>query len=740
MLTLFLFEVVYKMVFILKARFLVSELRPSASFLLSWFDFSHRYFIVIDDMRTYLWSTVHQALPENDGCSSRVVVTTSSEQFAKGCCSSTTGYVYRMQGLDDTFSKDLFFKSAHVEPSEELVMKCNGLPLALVSVAELLKLEKDGLMPTGLTCKDVCHRLGHHLERAGKDTDLSRMQEVLLRSYSGLPEDISKACLVFIGMFPIGHSIRRKRLIRRWLAEGIFEKSRHPQHSTVNKAFETFKTLADCNLVQPIDVSNNDQVRSCQPPGMMLEFIRHRSMSESSTTLFCDELRLKLPDYARRLSLRHHTVPEVQHGCDLSLVRSLTIFGKACNDILNFDKYRLLKVLDLEECEDLTNNHLKGICNLFLLNYLSLGGSVTKLPKKVARLKYLETLDVRRANSEVTIPVGLMMLTSLIRLFGKFKLLEDVSEKIPEFFKLGKCNLEILAGLVVTDRNDGFLQLIAHMKNLRKVKIWCKSSANSSNLTNLASAIQRYIEDGKDPNIDRSLCIDSDVSFNNMSQFSPQGDFYISSLKLRGNLLEIPQFIASLFTLSELCLSSPSTLKGSLLIVLSKLTSLVYLKFEAEELDNFVLSDATKFQSLQRLCFVVQRSPVIKIEGNPLPELVSFQLLYNNVENLPLINIECIGIKCLREVTVYKENNEELRNWKEAARRHPNRPRVFFIEKVCGPAEHSVATEQPPQRPNKGKVLLSIFRNWIKRNKESSAIVVSFVHLLSHLFHFTFHV
>ncbi|CAN6356168.1 unnamed protein product [Urochloa humidicola] len=691
-----------------------------------------RYFIVIDDMRTFLWSTIKPAFPENDGYSSRVVVTTSFQPIAKGSC-STTGYVYRMPGLDASFSQELFFKSANVEDpsenlktdSEELRTKCDGLPLALVSVAELLNLRKDGLMVTGRTCKTVCCDLGDHLEKADKDTALARMQEVLIRSYNCLPEDTAKACLLWIGIFPSGHRIQRKRLIRRWMAEGLFDKSRHHQHSTIKKAAENFKTLIDCNIVQPIHVSNNDEVRSCQPPGMMLEFIRHRFISEKSNTLFCEKMLREVPIYARRLSLYHCTAENVQQGYNLSLVRSLTIFGKASREILNFDNYRLLRVLDLEECNDLTNDHLKGICKLFLLNYLSLGRTVTQLPREIAKLKYLETLVVRRANVEVKIPIGLIMLTSLIHLYGKFKLLNDVSKNIPEFFRFGRSNLEILAGFVIADRNDSFLQLIGHMKNLRKVKIWYESSADSSNLTHLSSAVQKYIEDNSDPNIDRSLSLDSAVSFKDVPQFNPEGDFHISSLKLHGDLFEVPRYIASLFTLRALCLSSTTTLRGSLLTVLCELTRLEYLKFVAKELDNFVISDQTKFQSLQRICFKIQRSPLPRIEGNPLPQLVSFQLLCHDVENLPLINLEYIGR--LREVTLYCIENEDSRNeWKNAAKSHPNRPRVFFVAKESGHAEASVATEQPPPRKKNWWKVTGSLRKMFRRNKQrtrSSGVV-----------------
>lgn len=328
------------------------------------------------------------------------------------------------------------------------------------------------------------------------DRILARMKCVLVRTYTSLSEQDVKTCLLYLGIYPSGRPIRRGSLIRRWLAEGFITKDEDRDH--LDAAFDNFDVLVDRSIIQPIDTSGSE-VRTCQTHGMMLEFVLHNT--DNFVTLLGD--KATLPSNVRWLSL--HAAKSKMNPNKLRLVRSLTIFGEVHKSALDFSRYKLMRVLDLEECDEhLEDKHLKEICsNLSLLRYLSLRGAarVTVLPKEMVKLLHLETLDVRRTSIEI-LPTEVMELPCLVHLFGKLKLQEEgIGDQ-----RIGKLQtwlsenskLEKLAGFIVDERQE-MPQLIEHMEHLTKVTIWCESTPDASiNTSPLSKAIKGFVERSTD--------------------------------------------------------------------------------------------------------------------------------------------------------------------------------------------------------------------------------------------------
>jgi hypothetical protein len=59
-------------------------------------------------------------------------------------------------------------------------------------------------------------------------------------------------------------------------------------------------------------------------------------------------------------------------------------------------RFRILRVLKIEDCYGPDKNHLKDLSNLYLVRFLWLHGLVvTELPESIVKLESLETLDIR---------------------------------------------------------------------------------------------------------------------------------------------------------------------------------------------------------------------------------------------------------------------------------------------------------------------------------------------------------
>ncbi|XP_034570086.1 disease resistance protein RGA4-like [Setaria viridis] len=635
-----------------------------------------RYLIVIDDVddiEEEQWDTITSAF-EGNGEGSRIVVTTTFRPTANRR-SDPNGCVYKMRTLGTKDSMTVALRGRYaaelVQGSETLLRKCDGLPLALVSVARQLSSEDE---PTGKFCSELSSKLGSYLEREDGEPNFARLRDVLMDNYTNLSDLTVRTCLLYLGMFPNDRPLRKNVIIRRWLAEGYArsEDITLSEHSVANG---NFKTFIDRNIIQPVKISKSAEVKSCKTHGIMHEFLLHRSMCEKF--IMCSHApRDKI---VRHLFVHgdvcNNKSSTMTTNVDLSRVRSLTVCGSAGGAISDFGKYKLMRVLDLEECTDLKDNHLKKVCKLWNLRYLSFGHSVTRLPKEIAKLKLLETLALSKAAVTV-LPVEVIGLPCLTVLIGKFKLSDQDCTSSSELEQLSRskeleelcrtCKLETLAGFVADGRQkQGFLQLMIHMKNLRKVKIWCEPTGDIRNFddlnNDLVKAIQQYTR-------------------------APLGaDMFAPCQLTFRDCPEDPCMLCKICTIIDL------------LLALSGMPFLLYLTLITDEIESFVIKVGT-FQCLRRLHLVVQHeNPALpEIEEGALPELVSFQVPCKHLAGPS--GIEIIHLQKLQEIELHPNVSQSARlQWEAGACNHPNKPNVLpfkSIEYLVGdePTKNSVAS------------------------------------------------
>ncbi|KAM0912107.1 hypothetical protein ACQ4PT_013054 [Festuca glaucescens] len=641
-----------------------------------------RYLIVIDDMQTSLLDTIGCYFSGNG----RIIVTTSLQSIAN-TCSTNRSYIYRMKALSKDDSKALLLKivlgdvekspSPHFEEgSESILKKCEGLPLGIVNIANYLK-EQGSEKITRASCKYMCNNLGSHMHNS---ETLARMKQVLIHSYDNLPSHDLKTCLLSVSIYPKDQPIKRKSLVRRWLAEGFVVKVVSRKDDDV--AYEHFEGLVNRSIIQPVDISNSIGVKTCRLHGIMLDFIVHKSACENFITLIHNDeiITNKNSDCAvRRLSLHKPTEEggRAAMGIDISRIRSLTIFEHAGQALVDFRKCKLLRVLDLENCKDLTDCDLDSICKLLQLKYLSLRGTdVSRLPKEISKLLHLETLDIRGTRVNI-LPKEVLNLPELAHLFGKFELPFELgraaTRKNSQTLFSGDSKLQTLAGFVMGD-GQTFQQIILNMKKLRKVKIMADSSPSSGTTALLISSLKRRFIS---VNPLDSLTVDfGDHSIDFLD--SLDACCALTSIKLHGNLGKLPTFITSLLGLSKLHLASTG-LDSEVLSTLQNLNLLIYLKLVEDRLefgDGSFNVEKNGFQSLQRLYIQAQKLPQMSIAEGAMQHLYSLQLICADISSVPEDMIK--SLEGLKEVTLDPlVGAGTRRSWEAAVKQHKNRPVII---------------------------------------------------------------
>lgn len=663
-----------------------------------------RYLIVIDDMRSMgQWNGMNDAFP-TDGDGDGTIIVTTTIQSVANVCSSCNGYVYKLSPLDKNKSIDLFLdrtlwnRCLMEDNAKDILKKCDGLPLAIVSMSQVLQGRG---RPTSGACKAACKQLGTDLVNEGGD--LERLRWVLMNKYTGLTGDPLRCCLLYFCMYK--HNMdaavpRKNSMIRRWEAEG-FLVERNGSRLPVEVAAGNLETLVDRNIVESMEVGIDGATRRCRPPGMMVEYISQISKSENFAALVSDVVNPR-DSRIRRLSFRAGSAADDWKilGMDLSIVLTLAVSGDGCQAILNFKKYELIAVLDLKECTNLDDNHVKYICKLLLLKYLSLGKRIGRIPREIGDLKLLETLEMR-TTERVVVYAEVLELPNLKHLHGKFQLDDNPDKRLYDFLKK-KSVLETITAYVSTTAR-GFPDLMLHMWKLRKVKIFCTSEASATDKQVLKTAIKEFILRGTDAFFSSekkgtnfySLSIDFT---NNITTPEPESapllevlqcPGSLTLLKWRGPFLRLGGRPSPHFTeisgITKLCLSHTYLRGEAILAGLTNLIALEYLKLDERDLGALLIKSGT-FQMLTRLCLVGETKPHgITIQPKALPALVSLHLICK----APIFKVEdkqaqllngCL--ESLQEIALDSGVEPGMKiAWKNAAKGHPNRPAVLLIQK-----------------------------------------------------------
>ncbi|PON53702.1 NB-ARC domain, LRR domain containing protein, partial [Parasponia andersonii] len=365
------------------------------------------YLVVLDDVwKKKVWGDLQHALLDNNKVG-RIVMTTRKMSIAYFCKTSSFVHVLKLQPLAPKQAWELFCKKVFKfefkgscppeleKLSGEIVERCKGLPLAIVTIA--------GLLSTKDKTVEEWQKLHASLnsELMNKNSDLESITRILSLSYNDLPYYL-KSCFLYFGVFPEDYSVRCGRLIRLWIAEGFVTLENDKTLEVIAQEYMT--ELINRSLVQVSWEDFDGKTKKCRVHDLLRGIIL-RKLEDLS---FCQVLSDKNPTIrgvTRRLSILNNLngfVSSENSTVQISRVRCVFIFNKddkMPNSIVStcLTRSRLLKVLDFEDTPRL--DHLpEDIGELFHLRYLSLRGTQVKtLPKSIGKLVNLETLDLKQS-------------------------------------------------------------------------------------------------------------------------------------------------------------------------------------------------------------------------------------------------------------------------------------------------------------------------------------------------------
>uniref|UniRef100_A0ACD5T6T0 Uncharacterized protein n=1 Tax=Avena sativa TaxID=4498 RepID=A0ACD5T6T0_AVESA len=361
-----------------------------------------RYLLVLDDvLSTSEWDAIIKHLPKaTTGC---IIVTTREENIAKHC-SEDERSMYNLKNLNHDDALTLLTKKVFketidlekqypelVEQAEMILRKCNGLPLAIVTIGGFLANQPK----KALEWRKLNEHISAELET---NPELETIRSVLMRSYDGLPYHL-KSCFLYMPIFPEDQRVGRGRLVRRWTAEGYSREVRGKSMEEIADGY--FMELLSRSMLLPSQGSIHSikGIDYCQVHDLMREIGISKSMEENLVFILEKGCSSNSQATMRHLTISNSWVGdqnEFESTVDLSRVRSITCFGKWRPFFIS-ERITLLRVLDLENTGDLADHHLKHIWNLLHLRYLSLRGceDIYHLPESLGNLRELQTLDVR---------------------------------------------------------------------------------------------------------------------------------------------------------------------------------------------------------------------------------------------------------------------------------------------------------------------------------------------------------
>uniref|UniRef100_A0A0E0IZV9 Uncharacterized protein n=1 Tax=Oryza nivara TaxID=4536 RepID=A0A0E0IZV9_ORYNI len=530
---------------------------------------------------------------------SRVIITTRKNHVAALASSACR---LDLQPLDGNQAFDLFCRRAfystkdHECPSElvevaaSIVDRCQGLPLAIVSIGSLLSSRPRTHYVWNQTYKQLRSELSKN----------NNIRAILNMSYHDLSGEL-RNCFLYCSLFPEDYPISRESLVRLWIAEGF----------VLSKENNTPEVVAEGNLMELIyrnmlQIKENDElgrVTTCT----MHDIVRDLALSIAKEEKFGSAndfgTMVQINKDVRRLSSYewNDSVAATAPKFKLPRLRTLVLLGAISfptymlDSILSESSY--LTVLELQDSE--ITQLPKSIGNMFNLRYIGLRRTKVKsLPDSIEKLSNLYTLDIKQTKIE-KLPRGIAKIKKLRHLLADRY--DDEKRSEFRYFKGVQApkdlsNLEELQTLETVEASKDLAVQLKKLMQLRSVWIDNISSADCGNIFATLSTmplLSSLLLSARDEN--EPLCFEA------LQPMSKE----LHRLIIRGQwakgTLDYPIFRSHTTHLKYLALSWCNLGEDPLGMLASHLSNLTYLRLNNMHSSKTLVLDAEAFPHLKTL-------------------------------------------------------------------------------------------------------------------------------------------
>ncbi|KAJ4845656.1 hypothetical protein Tsubulata_027428 [Turnera subulata] len=421
-----------------------------------------KYVVVLDDVwDTELWNKIKVALPNGqNGC--RVIITTRIEDIAATFfeVGSNIHHIKPMEKDEawTLFCMKAFPWNARRCPQElenlakDVVEKCQGLPLAVVSLGGLFSTKR-----SELEWKTTYNSLNWELSN---NTMLQPIKSILLLSYNDLPYRL-KHCFLYCCLFPEDYIIKRKRLARSWMAEGFIEKVRGLTPEEIADRY--LVELIRRSLLQMLEMDSYGLPGKCKMHDMLRELAISKSEEEKFCALYDERIgaRVEEESIGRLYNLEMLNIGETQ-------------VEAPPNGIVKLKSLRYLLSYHLNEemlydfgyvCGTQFPQKLSNLSNLQFLGIVEANSFVMKEIQSMAQLVRLEISNIKGSDEE-DLCFAIQNMPLLRRLLVK-------AAKEDQILRLDalKSPPPFLEQLVLIGRLENIPQWFHALQNLRRLSL-----------------------------------------------------------------------------------------------------------------------------------------------------------------------------------------------------------------------------------------------------------------------------